>query len=320
MLFSASQITRENQGVDVKGAFSWRVVDPLKAYQNLNMTRMSSSEVLELMGSRSSTGECGVDHGPLMRTTLLIRQLAESVTRNAIANMSLEGALRDRRAIVDTLTRQIDMVIGSWGVAITSIEIVDVYISSAEMFGNMQAEYREQMRRQARVAQIGSDEEIAQQELAAKTRLSAHEHEQQMNSLKLKASRGEREIAVNKAIEEQKQAAAVELAWQKTQAEARRQKAEAESAVEREQMHHVAAMVRRRELLELRRQRMEVLGTANEAYRSQQLLNALPALAQSMKADKTTVISNNGAGTLEGLMTTVAGLAHNLGAAWPAKP
>ena len=49
MLFLASQITREHQGVDVKGAFSWRIVDPLLAYQNLNMQRVNAAEATELL-------------------------------------------------------------------------------------------------------------------------------------------------------------------------------------------------------------------------------------------------------------------------------
>ncbi|HEY3997942.1 MAG TPA: SPFH domain-containing protein [Candidatus Xenobia bacterium] len=315
MLFSASQITLENQGVDVKGAFSWRVVDPIKAYQNLNMAPMTPAEVKELMGSRSSTAEaCAVDHGPLMRTTLLIRQLAESVTRNAIANMTLEQALRDRRAIVERLTNEIDSVIGPWGVAMTSIEIVDVFISSKDTFANMQARYREDMRRQARVVQIAADEEVSRTELEAKSRLSSSEHDQALAALNLRATRGDRELEVNRVLAEKKQAAEADIAWQKAAAEARRQKFEAEAALERQNLEHVGNLARQRDLLDLRRQRMTVLGEANDTWQRYQMMRLLPSLAQSMKADKTTILANGlGSTSLEGLLATLAAVAHTVG-------
>lgn len=316
MLFSASQITQENQGVHVKGTFTWRIVDPLAAYKQLNLERVTAEEVRELLGQRSCEPEryAGADHGPLMRTTLLIRQLAESVTRNALANMSLEQALRDRRTMLRLLAEQLEAVVAPWGVAISSIEIVDVTVASKEVFQHMQAEYREQLRQQAQLAHIEADEEIAGREASSATRRKQFEHDRDLAGLALQSEHGQRAAEVREEIERREIAVEAALAMEKTLSDGKRRQVELEADLGRQRQR---LQLRREKVvarLELTERRQEIWGHANDACRSQELITRLPRLLEVSRADKTTVFANSvSSATIEGFGASIVALAEAAG-------
>jgi regulator of protease activity HflC (stomatin/prohibitin superfamily) len=279
------------------------------------------------MGARSCELErCATaDQGPLMRTTLLIRQLAESVTRNAVANMHLEEALRDRRSIIERLKAEIDAVVRGWGVEVASIEIVDIRIASKEVFGQMQARFREQLRQEAKGLQIAADEEIRQQQLASASRVGRVEHDQALAGVTLKTELQQRELVAREAFESRRQQvdgalalekakAAAELQQQETTSEAERLLTALQAELERQQRRHVLKLQERRELLELVARKNEIMGQVNEAYRSQRMIDMLPRLVEGMKAEKTTVFANSLPGaTLEGLASSLLSMAEVAG-------
>lgn len=320
MMFSASQITKENQGVHVKGSFSWRVADPILAYQNLNMQWVGAEEVRELLGARSCEPEkhAAIDHGPLMRTTLLIRQLAESVTRNALANMSLEQALRDRRTIISRLTDELETMVKRWGVEIASIEIVDVTVSSGEVFANMQAEYRERLRQEARLAQIAAEEEISQREVASAGRRQQWVHERDLAGLALQNEKGLREAEVREELERRRIEVDAELRMESGQADAKCRQAELEADLGRQRQQLDFRRHKRMAALDLMDKRHEVMGRVNEACRAQEIILQLPRLVEAMRPDKSTVFANSlPAATIEGIGTTIASLVEMAGIRLP---
>lgn len=316
MLFSASQITRENQGVHIKGSFTWRVVDPETAYQHLNLERVTADEVIELMGRRSCEPEryAASHQSPLLRTTLLIRQLAESVTRNALANMSLEEALRDRRAILALLTEQLDAVVVPWGVAISAIEIVDVAIASSEVFENMQAEYREQVRQQARMAHIAAEEDITQREAAAATRAEQWQHDKAIASLTLQSEHGQRAVEVHEEVERRRIAVDAGLDMERTLAEGKRRQTELEAELGRKRQRGTLRREQRLASLEVMDRRQEIMGRVNDACRAQELIMRLPRLVSAMRPDKSTVFASSlPAASIEGLGAAIVSLTEAAG-------
>lgn len=320
MLFSASQITRENQGVHVKGSFSWRVSDPVLAYQNLNMQRITSQEVRELLGARSCDPEKygAIDHGPLMRTTLLIRQLAESVTRNALANMTLEQALRDRRTIIRKLMDELETLVSRWGVEIASMEIVDVTVASAEVFSNMQAEYRERIRQEARFAQIAAEEEISQHEVASASRRQQWVHDKDLAGLALQSEKGLREAGVREALERRRLEVDSDLRMQSCEADAKCRQADLDAELGRERQRLGFRREKRLAGLELLDRRQEIMGRVNDACRAQELILQLPRVVEAMRPEKSTVFANSlPAATIEGLGTTITSLLEVAGIRLP---
>lgn len=308
--FAASQITRENQGVDVKGAFSWRVVDPVKAFRCLDMSPVRIEEIRDMLGAEgAATGG-----GPLLRTTLQIRGLAEAVTRNVIANMTLEEALRDRAAIVQRLTAQMDAVLEPWGGAIASIEIVDIYVSSRELFGHMQATFRERLRREARAAQIAAEEGIATQQLDSEARVSRMRHDHALATVALREEAAMRELDSEQAVELRRVGVKAGVGLEATRTEAARKRVEVEGQVGARRVEHAFGVEQRRERLDLLARRNEVLGEASDACRAMIMTQSLPKIVQSLRPDRTTVFANSVAsGTLEGLGASLLSLADAAG-------
>ena len=117
---SEKVISKENQEIVVRGFLVWRIEDAEKAFKRItgNTANSTLSEI---------------------NTTL--EQLAESVIRTTVANMTLDSILRNRGKIVDDLMKEFSTVVGTWGISIETVEIKDVELINHELFINLQAEF-----------------------------------------------------------------------------------------------------------------------------------------------------------------------------------
>ncbi|MFW9991540.1 MAG: SPFH domain-containing protein [Candidatus Odinarchaeota archaeon] len=134
-------ISRENQEIVVRGFLVWRVEDAEKAFQRI--TGVSSGSALHEIN-----------------TTL--EQLAESVIRTTVANMTLDEILRNRSKIVDELMKEFVTVVGTWGVSIETIEVKDVELINQELFRNLQAEFENAKALEAKEIEIQTHRAIEQ--------------------------------------------------------------------------------------------------------------------------------------------------------------
>jgi flotillin len=158
--FSTEQVTKEMQGVTVRGMIVWSIRrtddGPFNAYKNL--------------GDDLSSGN------PVTANDNLV-SMASAIVRAAIANSSINEMLKNRESLRKTIRDDMDKVVKGWGVWLETIEITDVQISSNQLFKDLQSEFREARMRDAEVYTMIVDEELAQHanevELALKKSVDA---------------------------------------------------------------------------------------------------------------------------------------------------
>jgi len=143
--FQADQITAENQGVEIVGFAIYSIARPEKAIEAIDFTNPSLA--LEVIASH-------------------LRQVVESAIRSELANLSLDDALRKRGAIIERMRAELADVADRLGLDIATVEIKTVTIMSDELFLNMQAPYRNNIRLQSERSRLGTDEIIAKENAA----------------------------------------------------------------------------------------------------------------------------------------------------------
>ncbi len=162
--FAADQITAENQGVEVSGFAIWKITEAGNACRNFDFE----------------------DPERAMRTiSTHLKDVVESAIRHQVANMSIEEVLRKRGSIILRLKEELAYIAGQWGLAIETIEIKNVRISSETLFENMQAKYRDEMRLASETSRLAGDREISERKLTHARELAALEHENRERTLRL---------------------------------------------------------------------------------------------------------------------------------------
>lgn len=86
--------------------------------------------------------------------------MASAIVRSAIANSTIDQMLRNRQALRAQIRKEMFEVVKGWGVWLETIEITDVKISSASLFKDLQANYRENMKKDAEVYRMKIESEI----------------------------------------------------------------------------------------------------------------------------------------------------------------
>ena len=216
LTFAADQITQENQGVEIAGFAVWKIARP------------------ELTAQRFDFED---PEQPTKAIGVCLKDVVESAIRHRLANMTIEETLRKRASIILELKKELDYITDQWGLSIDTIEIKHVRIMSNEVFSNLQAAYREDLRMESEtnrlraekeitLRRLNQQEELSQHEAAIKAKQLALEHElqQQKNQLKyeeeITATRHQREMCEQEYIQ---QIATYEaeipmlLSWSKTE-------------------------------------------------------------------------------------------------------
>ena len=89
-----------------------------------------------------------------------LTSMASAIVRSAIANSTIDQMLRNRQALRAQIRREMFEVVKGWGVWLETIEITDVKISSGSLFKDLQANYRENMKKDAEVYRMKIESEI----------------------------------------------------------------------------------------------------------------------------------------------------------------
>lgn len=168
--FAADQITAENQGVEVSGFAIWKISDPAKASLNFDFAEPGSS--VQTIGAN-------------------LKDVVESAIRHQVANLTMEDVLRKRGSIILQLKRELAYIAEQWGLTIETIEIKNVQIMSEQLFANMQAKFRDQVRLQSETSGLETERQIAERRYAQKEQLALREQE-------FKRREGERETELEK--------------------------------------------------------------------------------------------------------------------------
>lgn len=197
--FTADQITREKVGVKVTGIVVYRIAQPLIAFRMLNFSFPERAQE---------------------KLATMMEEMCVGATRRLVANLSLEECLTRRKdALANELVREVAPVVSGtgapedstargWGLVVDTIEIQDVRVTSAQVFANMQARFRqsqEQLAREAELAKqraIQLDESHTEQEVEL-SRVATQTEIRKKRAVADEAARLE-SIAVEARVEEQR--------------------------------------------------------------------------------------------------------------------
>mmetsp|Transcript_35533 Transcript_35533/g.47998 ORF Transcript_35533/g.47998 Transcript_35533/m.47998 type:complete len:170 (-) Transcript_35533:643-1152(-) len=141
--FSAQQVTKEMQGIEVYCMMVWQVYregdGPFKALKSL--------------GNDLKSGTPSTANDNLIR-------IASAIVRNQIANATIDQVLTDRAFMRDAIRKEMGKLVQGWGVWLETVEITDVKIMSGSLFRNLQTEFRETNRKDAEVIKMKADTAI----------------------------------------------------------------------------------------------------------------------------------------------------------------
>lgn len=258
--FAADQVTTEKVGVEVRGLAVYRIADPLLAFRMIEFDRSSLTEIL--------------------------RDMFVGATRRIVANLTLDECMTHRKDLVaEALMGEIAPILAGegstldtnaagWGVVLDTIEIQDVRVLSQEVFGRLQAPYRERLALDALVA----EERVAQE----RARLDAERRRAEEQARReLMAEEEARIAALRRRAEEERRhedelaraRLEAELARERRRAEADRERAAIELDAQRQAGETQAALVRttraaHEDLSEARLQELLVTQTMPEIARA----------------------------------------------------
>jgi len=107
----------------------------------------------------------------------------ESAIRHQVANMTIDEVLRKRGTIILALKKELEYISTEWGIAIETIEIKNVKIMSSQLFHNMQARFRDQIRLESETSALKTNQEIAEQNIIHNEQIALLEQEAKTKDL-----------------------------------------------------------------------------------------------------------------------------------------
>jgi len=193
--YCADQITVEKQGVRVQGFLAYRIDDFELAYQTLDLRSrtarvlMSAEKSIEATDYSTKTSETVYKldpNDPLAKTDLILRRLAESVVRHEVSNKTVDQMIGERESVIDSMKEQIAPTVAKWGLTVETIEFTEVWIRSKTLFQDMQAEYRNEIRKKAEQSTSETEREVTETKL---------ENEREIARMDAEAKRDSRIVA-----------------------------------------------------------------------------------------------------------------------------
>jgi hypothetical protein len=145
LYFKTDNANLDYQGVGIEGYASWRI-DPQKP------------EVAV------ATLDFFDEDDPMRDTNEKLVTICVEAVRHVIANMTIDDALKKKDEIGENLKAQLRKFEDRWGIIFDQVGIDKVRIMSANLFEDLQAEYRDHLRLNVSTAKIQTDRKIAREE------------------------------------------------------------------------------------------------------------------------------------------------------------
>lgn len=183
--FRAQQVTKEKQGVEVSGFAMWVVhregTGPFKAYKHLG----------------------GLTEEGLAEARANLKDMAESIIRSRVSQLSIDEVIANREAIRDAVRGSMQAVVNGWGVWLETVEVTDVRVLSNSLFTNLQTEFREATRQASEAAKLLAQKAIDEVRVASDLATSKAEIEATADA---EVHRAQHELAAAEQQEELKKA------------------------------------------------------------------------------------------------------------------
>ena len=259
-------VSMEYQNISIVGMLIWKVIDPEKAFSAVSWVPRDDHYVEKIL-----------------------KNAAEAIIRTTCANMPLEKIIRERREIIEHVSKELHELTADWGVVIESIEIREVNILEPELKKNMEATKQAIEYRKARIAKADAERESRMKELEVQNQVGTQEQDVQRD---IELRRKSKEIAIAEQERERK----------KIEADGDRQKkvieAEADAAQIRKrlvaQAEGEAASIKQQMLAQAEgfQKQVDAMSSADERFLAVQLTNILPEIFKNLSPDKMFVMGS----------------------------
>ncbi|MFX1315602.1 MAG: SPFH domain-containing protein [Promethearchaeota archaeon] len=253
-------VSKEYQNISVYGMLIWRVIDPEKAFSAVSWFHNDDNYVEKIL-----------------------KNAAEAIIRTTCANMPIEMIIRERREIINIVSKELHELTADWGLIIESIEIREVNILEPELKKNMEAVKQAIEYRKARIAKADAERESKMRELEVKNQIGTQE---QLVEREIELQRKSKEIAIADQERERK----------KIEADGERQKKVIEADANAQQIKKKLIAQAEGEAENIKRQmlaqaegfkkQVEAMGSADERFLAVQLTNILPEIFKNLNPDK----------------------------------
>ncbi len=173
----AQGISKEKQGISILAYVQWLISDFSIAYRRLDFSDPKD---------------------PVSIVNAQLREQAEAAIKDKISTMTVEEILTDKAPIIEELTQRMKTVAegasqggvgGGLGLQIVTVQIKEAFVCSQRLWEFLQAPFRNEREREARLSRLRVEEEIRQQELSNHKSIESSEAQTQSDIAKFKASK-----------------------------------------------------------------------------------------------------------------------------------
>ncbi len=147
VVFQANQITRDHVDVKLRGMVVYRIATPLVIYPLINFADRANAEA---------------------KLARMIADICRSTVKWLVANMTLSECIQRRKEeIAGALRTEISAIAtATWGVEVVTVDVQDVFIQDDGVFRAMQATFKAEKDREAKLAQQQAERAIEESRLA----------------------------------------------------------------------------------------------------------------------------------------------------------
>jgi flotillin len=253
-------VSKEYQNISVYGMLIWKVIDPERAFSAISWYPRDENYVEKIL-----------------------KNAAEAIIRTTCANMPIEMIIRERREIINIVSKELHELTSDWGLVIESIEIREVNILEPELKKNMEAVKQAIEFRKARIAKADAERESKLRELEVQNEVGT---QGQLVEKEIEMRRKEKEIAIAEQERERK----------KIEADGDRQKKIIEADADAQQIRRKLIAQAEGEAEKVKQQmvaqaegfqkQVDAMGSADERFLAVQLTNILPEIFKHLSPEK----------------------------------
>ncbi len=248
-------VSMEYQNIEVVGMLIWKVVDPENAFSAVSWYPRDENYVEKIL-----------------------KGAAEAIIRTTCANMPLELIIRERREIIEHVSKDLHELTADWGVLIESFEILEVIIVEQELKKNMEATKQAEEYRKARIAKINAERDSRIRELEVRNEIGIQE---QVVEKEVAMQLKDKEIAIAERERERKI----------IEADGERQKKVIEAEANAQQIK-TRLMAQAEGEAEKIKQQIEAMKNADERFLAVQLTQILPEIFKNLSPDKMIIMGD----------------------------
>jgi regulator of protease activity HflC (stomatin/prohibitin superfamily) len=161
----ANCISKEKQGINVLAYVQWQIADFSIAYRKLDFS--DSRDPLGIVNAQ-------------------LREQAEAAIKDKIATMGVEEVLTDKEPIIEELTTRLKVVAEGrgqgadsegLGIKIVTVQLKEAFVSSQRLWENLQAPFRHEQAKTARISELTAQDSVHQKELETRQLAETREAE-----------------------------------------------------------------------------------------------------------------------------------------------